>query len=290
VREDVSFESCGAELRGWLYRADIAAPVAATGGPGPGVVMAHGLSAVKEMFLDDFAAVFAAAGLTTLVYDHLGFGESGGTPRQSPDAAMQQQGYRDAVRWMSGRDEVDPSRIGIWGSSFSGGQVIALAAEELPIACAVAQVPYLGEGGPDVPAGAVAAIAGALERGDAEATVPAVTAAPDGEGVMFADRAAEWFTRVAAARAPNWRDELLVAGLVGSGSFMPIRSLALARVPLLLIVAPGDGLTPPHAALTLSCSPSKLTIVEVPGGHFDVYESGFAAASAAAVDWFHRHL
>lgn len=290
VRADVSFESCGALLRGWLYRPGGSGTAGPSPEPGPGVVMAHGLSAVKEMFLDDFARAFAAAGLTTLAYDHLGFGESGGTPRQSPDAAVQRQGYRDAVHWMARQDGVDPARIGIWGSSFSGGQVISLAAEDLPIAAAVAQVPFLGDTDHAVPAGAVDTIVAALERGDPAATVPAVTSTPDGNGVMYDDHAYEWFTRVAADRAPNWRNELLVAGLVGSGSFTPAQDLTRARVPLLLIVAPGDRLTSPAAALAAAGTAAHVELIEVPGGHFDVYEAGFAAASAAAVDWFGRHL
>jgi fermentation-respiration switch protein FrsA (DUF1100 family) len=54
----------GVTLRGWLYVPDGA------GGPVPTVVMAHGLSAVKEMYLDDFAEAFAAGGLGALVFDN----------------------------------------------------------------------------------------------------------------------------------------------------------------------------------------------------------------------------
>jgi fermentation-respiration switch protein FrsA (DUF1100 family) len=48
----------------------------------PAVVMAHGFSAVKEMYLDRFADVFAAAGLGALVFDNRNFRASGGEPRQ----------------------------------------------------------------------------------------------------------------------------------------------------------------------------------------------------------------
>src|SRR5664280_3550736 len=60
--EDVEFESAGSTIRGWLFRPGVSIP-------GPAVVMAHGLSAVKEMFLDVYAEAFAGAGMTTLVYD-----------------------------------------------------------------------------------------------------------------------------------------------------------------------------------------------------------------------------
>jgi fermentation-respiration switch protein FrsA (DUF1100 family) len=59
ARRDVEFNAEGVTLRGWFY-------AAGTGGaPAPAVVMAHGFSAVKEMYLDSFAEVFAAAGPAT---------------------------------------------------------------------------------------------------------------------------------------------------------------------------------------------------------------------------------
>jgi alpha-beta hydrolase superfamily lysophospholipase len=47
--------------------------------------MAHGFSAVKEMYLDSFAEVFAAAGLNALVFDNRNFGASDGEPRLEID-------------------------------------------------------------------------------------------------------------------------------------------------------------------------------------------------------------
>ena len=282
-REDIEFESCGARLRGWLYRA-------ATTDPSPGIVMAHGLSAVKEMFLDDYAAAFAHAGFTTLVYDHFGFGASDGEPRQSPAADLQLQGYRDAIAWLASHESVDTSRIGIWGSSLSGGEVITLASEPLSIACAVAQVPYLGVGAPGLPSGALGAIQRALENGDTDATIPAVTDTADGEGIMFVDSAYTWFTRIAEQRAPRWRNELLIAGMASAAAYLPIDNLAKARVPLRLIVAPDDQLTPPGSAIPVAAETPNVDIVEIPGGHFDAYESGFTASSTHAVEWFRSHL
>jgi len=250
--------------------------------------MAHGLSAVREMFLDRYAEAFADAGLTTLVYDHFGFGASDGGPRQCPAPSLQLEGYRDAVTWLSSHPSVDPGRIGIWGSSFSGGEVIILASEEPSIRCAVAQVPALGEGGPTVPAAALAVITQAIEDRRNDATIPAVTATPDGLGAMFEDGAYEWFTRVAAERAPSWRNELRIGGLLEP--FRPIDHLAAAKVPLLLVVAPNDTLTPPAPGIALAASLPNVHAVEIPGGHFDAYEAGFASSAEPAIDWYRRHL
>ncbi len=43
--------------------------------------MAHGFSAVKEMYLSYFAERFVGAGFITLVFDYRYFGESEGEPR-----------------------------------------------------------------------------------------------------------------------------------------------------------------------------------------------------------------
>jgi dienelactone hydrolase len=285
-REDVEFTSNGATLRGWLYPAANASAAE----PGSAVVMAHGLSAVKEMFLDDYAAAFAAAGFTTLAFDNFGFGASDGEPRQSPAPDLLLAGYRDAVAWIARQPAVDPNRIAIWGSSLSGGIVISLAAETIGIACAVAQVPNFGEGAAEVPAGLLEEFGRVFETGALDTTVPAVTATPDGVGVMYEDGAYDWFTRVAAERAPSWRNELLVTGIVALGAHRPIDDLGKARVPLLLLVAPGDHLTPPGPAMRIAQGAPNVEVVEIPGNHFDAYEAGFQASSQPALDWFRRHL
>jgi fermentation-respiration switch protein FrsA (DUF1100 family) len=89
ARRDIEFDAEGVTLRGWFY------PAEGAGSPGPAVVMAHGFSAVKEMYLDRFAEVFAAAGLNVLVFDNRCFGASDGEPRQEIDPWAQ---VRDADR------------------------------------------------------------------------------------------------------------------------------------------------------------------------------------------------
>jgi dienelactone hydrolase len=68
MRQDIEFNAERTTLRGWLYTPDSGK------GPFPTIVMAHGFSAVKEMYLDSFAEVFAGAGLAALVFDNRNFG------------------------------------------------------------------------------------------------------------------------------------------------------------------------------------------------------------------------
>src|SRR5438132_5655583 len=116
MRRHIPFKTeDGVTLRGWLYLPDRTAGQVAT------VVMAHGFSAVKEMYLDRYAEVFAAAGLNALVFDNRNFGSSDGEPRQEIDPWVQVRDYRHAITYATTLPEVDANRIGVWGSSYSGG-------------------------------------------------------------------------------------------------------------------------------------------------------------------------
>jgi hypothetical protein len=136
MREDISFKTeDGVTLRGWHYLPD------ARSGKVPTIIMAHGFSAVKEMYLDRFAEAFAAAGLAAVVFDNRNFGASDGEPRQEIDPWKQVRDYRDAITYAQGLPDADPDRIGVWGSSYSGGHVIVVAAIDRRVKCIVSQVP-----------------------------------------------------------------------------------------------------------------------------------------------------
>src|SRR5215831_5986067 len=137
MRRDIAFNAEGVILRGWLYLPDGAS------GPVPTVVMAHGFSAVKEMYLDKFAETLARAGLGVLVFDNRGFGTSDGEPRQEIDPWAQVRDYRHAITFTCTLAEVDRSRIGIWGSSYSGGHVLVVGAIDRRVQCVVSQVPLI---------------------------------------------------------------------------------------------------------------------------------------------------
>lgn len=139
TRTDVSFPagpSGDTACAAWLYLPD-----GAGRDPLPVVVMGHGLGAVREMRLDAFARRFAAAGYAVLAFDYRHFGSSGGEPRQLLSVRRQREDWRAAIAYVRGREDLDPRRVVLWGSSFGGGHVIATAAE-IPVAAAIAQCPF----------------------------------------------------------------------------------------------------------------------------------------------------
>src|ERR1700704_5335525 len=134
---DIEFDADGATLRGWLYRPR------SNGSDAPVVVMAHGYNCLKEFYLDKYAASIANAGHVVLAYDNRNFGDSDGEPRQELDPWQQLRDYRHAITFLQTQSFVDPARIGIWGTSYSGGHVLVVAAIDKRVKCVVSQVPTI---------------------------------------------------------------------------------------------------------------------------------------------------
>jgi uncharacterized protein len=93
TRQDVPFSNVGKKLVGWLY----VPKGLKSGEKRSAIVMAHGWSAVKEMYLDDFAAKFSNGGFVVLVFDYRNFGDSEGEPRGHIDPNMQHEDYKNAI-------------------------------------------------------------------------------------------------------------------------------------------------------------------------------------------------
>ena len=296
ARRDIEFDAGGVTLRGWFY------PAEGAGSPGPAVVMAHGFSAVKEMYLDRFAEVFAAAGLNVLVFDNRCFGASDGEPRQEIDPWAQVRDYRDAITYLHTLPEVDPGRIGIWGSSYSGGHVLVVAAIDRRVKAVVSQVPLIS-GHANLRALVRADfIAGFRElfdadrlarfQGKAPGMVPVVDKDPLAASALPTPDSWEWFSQTGETRAPAWRNEVTLRSVEMFTEYEPGGYLPwISPTPLLLLVAVGDHLVPSElaiAAFDTAHQPKELIIL--PGGHFDAYTVGFEASSGPARDWFLRHL
>jgi len=297
TRRDIEFDAEGVTLRGWHYPAGDAG----TGGA-PAVVMAHGFSAVKEMYLDRFAEVFNAGGMNVVVFDNRNFGASDGEPRQEIDPWDQVRDYRDAITYASTLPEVDADRIGIWGSSYSGGHVLVVAAIDRRVKAVVCQVPLIS--GHDNLRALVRAdfIAGfrqlfdadrlARFRGEPPAMVPVVDADPLAPSALPTPDSWEWFTETGKSRAPAWRNEVTLRSVELFTEYEPGTYLPwISPTPLLMLVARGDHLVPAElaiAAFDTAHEPKKLVIL--PGGHFEAYTIGFDAASGHARDWLTEHL
>ncbi|WP_199315032.1 alpha/beta hydrolase [Streptomyces cadmiisoli] len=294
MREDVEFGAQGATLRGWFYPA-----AGSEDRKAPCVVLQHGFSAVKEMGLDRYAETFQAAGLSALAYDHPGLGASEslpGSPRQEIDPWQQIRCIQHAITYAQSRDDVDPDRIGVWGSSLGGGNAFVAAAIDRRVRAVVGQVPMISGSATAGTEGQDAFFAAerlARAAGAAPTVIPVVAEDPSVPSALPTPDAWAWFTQNGKDEASTWRNEVTVTSAEFIRGFEPGRYLPLiAPTPLLMIVAPHDRTTPGAGATTAyetAAHPKKLELI--PGGHFDAYDGEeFRLASRAARDWFTEHL
>ena len=297
MRKDIEFKTeDGLTLRGWHYVPD------GSSGRVPTIVMAHGFSAVKEMYLDRFAEEFAKHGLAALVYDNRNFGVSDGRIRQEIDPWEQVRDYRDAITFAETLSETASDRIGIWGSSYSGGHVLVLGAIDRRVKCVVSQVPLISGH----------ALARRLVRSDflaglhrmfeddrraryggkPPAMIPVVSENPAGPAALPTPDSWTFFTETGRKRAPAWRNEVTLRSVEMFTEYEPGSYIAhISPTPLMLVVCLRDHLTVADHALEAyerALAPKKLVTLDA--GHFDAYETGFDQAASAAVDWFRTHL
>ncbi|WP_430929461.1 alpha/beta hydrolase [Pseudarthrobacter sulfonivorans] len=260
----------------------------------------------KEMWLDQYAEVFQAAGLSCVVYDHPGFGASdavSGTPRQEIDPWIQVRFIRHAITYAQGRDDVDAERIGLWGSSYAGAHAYITAAIDRRIKAIVGQVP-LSSGSVSfrqlVRIDNWAAIDDmfaqerqAIMSGAEPTLIPVVDEDPTAMSALPTPDSYQWFETTSAERAPSWRNEVTLLTLENFRGYEPGKWIPLiAPTPLLMVVAPNDRLAAGElacAAYETAAHPKKIQLLK--GGHFDAYtDSGFEVSSTAARDWFVEHL
>jgi fermentation-respiration switch protein FrsA (DUF1100 family) len=293
-RQDVEFTTDdGITLRAWLFVPDGA-------GPFPAVTMAHGYAGVRDHGIEPFARAFAEDGFVVLLHDHRAFGASDGIPRQDVDPWRQISDWRYAISFLEQRPEVDPGRIGLWGTSYAGGHAIVLGATDRRLRCIVAQVPTISgyeQGLRRVPPDAVAA----LEEGFAQDDRNILAGQPPGrQAIVSADPGVQASYRGQAAidfylqKIPEgvWENSVTVRSARAARMYEPGAWIArVSPTPLLLIVALSDTITLTDlelGAYERARQPKKL--VTIPGGHFDPYTTRFSESSSAARAWFAEHL
>lgn len=104
--------------------------------------MAHGLGSTRDMRIDAFAAAFSEAGFACFLFDYRNNGDSKGDRRYRINVKEQLEDWNNAVKFVSTLEQVDSNRIYLFGTSFSGGHVMTLAAKNAAVKGVVAQCPY----------------------------------------------------------------------------------------------------------------------------------------------------
>lgn len=281
-REDLVFSVAGDSCAAWLYRP-------AGGSPAPVVVMAHGLSGTRRDRLGPFAERFAAAGCAALVFDHRGFGDSGGEPdRFHP--ARQLEDWRGAIGFARSLPGVDPQRVATFGSSMGGGNALAAAAADRRVAAAISQVPFLDivrQAYRPSPRVAAQSLRAALRGGH----LPAV-GRPDEAAFINAPGGEQgWRRVVTTGEESRWRNRVSARWLLGR-PYNPGRHAAKLHCPWLVCVGEADRVARPGPAIA-AARRAPLGELRTYSGvdHFDIYDGPeHEAVVADEIDFLRRHL
>ncbi|MFD1271500.1 alpha/beta hydrolase [Streptomyces kaempferi] len=208
--------------------------------------------------------------------------------------------WRRAISFLESLPEVDPERIGLWGTSYAGGHAIVLGATDRRLRAVVSQVPTISgfeQGRRRVVPEAVAALEEGFSederaqlRGEAPRTVAVVGSDPAVPASYRTQEAIDFYLQPVPDGV--WENEVTVRSTRAARMYEPgIWVDRVSPTPLLMVVALNDTVTVTDMALAAyerALEPKRLRTI--PGGHFDPYTTRFDTASGAAVEWFREHL
>ena len=297
--EEIEFNSGGVRLRAGFFHP--AGKALANGRGVPCVVMAHGLGGTRAAGLEPFARHFAAAGLAVLVFDYRGFGLSDGQPRQVVDVRMQLDDWAAAIGHARLMKSIDPQRIALWGSSFSGGLVVTAAVEDGRVAAVSSQggmldglaaLTHLLKAVGPVQLGKVSVLA-ALDLARSKIGLPRVTlpvvGAPGSMAVLTTPDSEAGYLAIAP---PGWVNAISLSWMLTLPLWRPNRMARRLPCPTLFCIAEQDAVVPPAAVEDAARrAGAKADVRRYPRGHFDIYvDEGFAESAHDQTAFFLKHL
>jgi pimeloyl-ACP methyl ester carboxylesterase len=276
VRREVWFQSDTERCHAWLYLPQVEDGCA----PAPLILMAHGLGGVKCGGLEPFAERFQAAGYACLVFDYRHFGQSSGFPRELLDIGKQREDWHAALAFARTLEHVDIARIVLWGTSFAGGHVIAVGAQDARVAAVIAQCPFTDGFASSFSVSPltsfklfVAALRDQMARLAGRTPVRVATAGHAGSAALMTAQDA-LKGHLAINRASGLSDEptMVPARVALQIPFdRPGRKAARLSCPALFVLCAHDSVAPAKPSLRHVLKAKNAEVRWLPEGHFTVY-------------------
>ncbi|KAK5676966.1 hypothetical protein LTS10_010730 [Elasticomyces elasticus] len=283
----VEFLSDGHIIRGVLSVPD-------GGGPFPIVILGQGLAGLKEWTLPEVGAALCQTGIAALWFDYRNFGDSGGLPRDEVSHYGRLQDWHDAISYVASLPGVDVQRLGIWGTSLGGRDVLAVAAIDRRVKAVVSQTPLI-KWTPAL-AARMAGFGTDLERfsgelavdrtkrtlAEAPCYVPVVKASGDSAKAAFIAGLSEGDKRNYSGRVTlqSYQPTTLV-------DITPLIEV-ISPTPVLFILADQDFLPGQKEAYHAAKEPKSL--VTIGGDHFGPYTASKLDSIKATTEWFGRRF
>lgn len=280
---------------GFRIEADYLLPEGAKPGDRlPAIVMCQGFGGARHQILPDFAVHFVAAGYAVCAFDYRGFGGSEGRENRLM-CTEHAQDIRAALTWLGLQPEVDPERLGLWGTSGGAANVIHTAGHDVRAKCTVAQVGY-GDG--------YKMVMGHKSPEERKALLEAIASDRDQRvltgksGLMrvidlISDADTQGYVLEVAKTDPSIITYLTLESAEATLEYKPIDVVArIAPRAVMLIVGEKDGVCLPDDykdVFERASEPKRW--VSFPIGHYEIYAAPWVEKSAQeALAWYKIHL
>jgi dienelactone hydrolase len=254
----------------------------------PAIILCSGWGGVKSHLNRDYAPLFARAGYVILTFDYRGWGESdsrlvikgkmpkpdekgevkvrGRAIRELVDPKDQIEDIINCINFISGDPIADPERIGLWGTSFGGGHVLYVAANDSRVKCIVSQVGSLHHRW----ISKQKVNKQAIDRARGE-----IDPVPQGVDQVRGLKGTPYLSRMANNHPIDFADRLKI----------PVLIIDAEKEELMNIKEHGQLLY----ELLKDKVPAKYELM--PGiTHFEIYSKGRLQAIKLAIEWFNEHL
>jgi len=292
MKRAVNFYSEGVRLVGDVYYPLDIQP----GEKRAGIVLCHGYTGVKDLYLPDNARVLTEAGYMVMTFDYKGWGDSEG-PRSRLAPYSRVADVQAALSFLSTLPEVDTERLGIYGTSYGGATVVWVGAIDPRVRCIVSVV-GIGHGSrwmrsvrrPDE-------WYDLLERSREDRTKRALSGQSefvDRSDILLPDRQSAELAAAARRHNPAAVNTIPLEYVDDTLGFHPEWVVdKIAPRPILFITTDNDRLVPPEESSHLYAragEPKKLVVLQG-YGHYEVYaEPAFRQVMQATLAWYQEHL
>lgn len=292
MKQAVSFYSEGTRLVGDVYYPDDVASAE----PRAGIVLCHGYTGVKDLYLPDNARVLSEAGYVVLTFDYKGWGQSeGARSRLAPYSRVAD--VQAALTFLGTLPEVDARRLGIYGTSYGGATVVWTGAIDPRVKCVVSVV-GIGDGArwmrsvrrPDEFHDLLAR----SEQDRRKRVLDGQSELVAREEILLPDRQSAALAAAARRNNPAAVGTIPLEYVDETLQFAPEWVVdRIAPRPVLFITTDDDRLVPPEESYCLYAragEPKKLVVLRG-YGHYEVYaEPAFGEVMQATVAWYREHL
>lgn len=294
---DLDYRKADVMSEGVRLSAELYSPKSAAGKQLPTIIMSHGWGGTAAL-LRNVAMDFAHAGYFVIAFDYRGWGASDSRViltapepakkegnkftaevmeiREVVDPLEQTQDIFNVIHWAMGEPQVDKNRIGLWGSSYSGGHVVYVAAHDPRVKCIVSQV-----GAMDSRPTAQLASAGSAED-QYKLAYEEATKRARGEIGYPAPRARV----IGNLQGAPIREKLL--------RYSPVDDAAMIKnCAMMFVVAEKEELfdNAKHAKLVYDRAREPKKYVVIPGiTHYGVYTTARVEATKLEIEWYDQHL